>query len=124
MKFLALLIILSTGFFIECTSNKDQFEKGQDIASIQDTAAQSVVDRAIQAHGADQFDNAIIEFDFRGRHYTSRRNGGIFQYQRIFPDTVDGQAVTVRDVLNNDSFKRFVDDQEIPLSEKMQGSVI
>lgn len=104
-----------------CTAQNGN-EKIRDIADGENTLAQTVVDRAIKAHGVDRLNRSLIEFDFRGRHYISRRNGGMFQYERIFPDTVDGMAVQVRDVLDNESFRRYVDDREMPVSEKMQGA--
>ena len=123
-----LIFMIGTGIILmsqRCSSSSETVisEKKQDAAlktSIKsvDTKAQEVVDKAIIAHGADKFEHASIEFDFRGRHYTSKRDGGIFLYQRIFQDTIDGSPVVVRDELRNDSFQRFIDDRESTVDPK------
>ncbi len=110
MKFIAVHCLLLTGYLSACSSPKEQTEES--------ILAQIVVDRAIEAHGGERYRNAVIEFDFRGRHYVSRRDGGIFQYERIFRDTIGGSPVTIKDVLNNDSFNRYIEDSEIEVSEK------
>lgn len=120
MKIFLLNSIFSAALLAGCTFSKDSPDAGQDSGNHQNDQAQIVIDRAIKAHGVDLCDHAIIEFDFRGRHYTSNRNGGIFQYERIFQDTVDEKAVRVRDVVNNDAFRRFVDEQQVSVSKKMQ----
>jgi hypothetical protein len=66
--------------------------------------AQELVDKAIQAHGGKSFESVRIEFDFRGRHYSSTREGGIFTYTREFTDSLGN----VKDVLTNDSFRREI----------------
>jgi len=74
--------------------------------------AQSIVDKSIRAHGGKLYENSIIDFDFRDRHYTLERNHGIFRYHRIFQDS----AGTYHDILNNDGFKRYLNDEEVNLS--------
>jgi hypothetical protein len=66
--------------------------------------SQEIIDDAIKAHGGVRFDNAFIEFDFRGRHYTSRREKGLFTYTREFKDSTGN----VKDVLTNDGFHREI----------------
>jgi hypothetical protein len=66
--------------------------------------SQEIIDDAIRAHGGDRFDKAFIEFDFRGRHYTSRREKGLFIYTREFKDSTGN----VKDVLTNDGFHREI----------------
>lgn len=68
-----------------------------------DQKAQKVVDAGIDAHGGSAYVAFVLEFDFRNRHYTAARNGGIYQYTREFADST-GQ---IRDVLNNDGFIRY-----------------
>lgn len=68
-------------------------------------SSQKIVDRSIEAHGGQKFEKIKIEFDFRGRHYTSTRDGGIFTYTREFTDSTG----TIKDVLTNDSFHREID---------------
>ncbi len=74
--------------------------------------AQDVVDKTIEVSGGDKYLNAEIDFDFRDMHYRSVREGGKFQYERQFQDSIG----TIKDVLNNDGFQRYVNDElaEIP----------
>ena len=74
----------------------------------QDTA-QSIVDQVIETHGGDHYQNFRATFDFRGRHYVMTHKEGQFQYERHFKDP-QGR---IRDVLNNEGFKRFLGDQDI-----------
>lgn len=97
MKYIFTLPILALTLFTTCT-NPSQENK--------EFTAQEIVDKAIEVAGGQYIVNAEIEFDFRNRHYKSIRNGGEFQYERIFKDSLD----IVRDVLNNDGFERYIND--------------
>ena len=68
--------------------------------------AQTIIDKAILAHGGDQLDGKRITFDFRGRQFVAEHEGGRFQYERIY--TTDTTGV-VREILNNDGFFREID---------------
>ncbi|MEQ8423439.1 MAG: DUF6503 family protein [Cyclobacteriaceae bacterium] len=68
---------------------------------------QLIVDKAIEAAGGDKYNNSTIEFDFRGRHYIAKHNGGSFSYERIFNDDSLG---TVHDFVNNEGFKREINE--------------
>ncbi|MCB9321794.1 MAG: hypothetical protein H6570_21115 [Lewinellaceae bacterium] len=74
-----------------------------------------VIDEAIAAQGGDQIEHSTIDFDFRNRHYRSIRDGGNYQYERIFTIDTIGQ---VRDVLTNAGLIRYIDDAVMPLSHK------
>jgi hypothetical protein len=37
-----------------------------------------IVNKSIQAHGGELYENSVIDFDFRGRHYKLERNQGQF----------------------------------------------
>lgn len=69
---------------------------------------QSIVDKSIQVHGGELFENSIIDYDFRGRHYKLERIHGQFSYHRIFED-----SGTYYDIYSNDNFTRLLNDQEI-----------
>lgn len=77
--------------------------------------AQAAVDRAIEAHGSQVVSGHVIEFDFRGRHYISKRDGGRFQYERIFTDSTGNRY---RDVLTNDGLFREINGEQAELSAK------
>lgn len=95
-------------------------EEGEAAKSASETQpvskGQQIVNDAIEAHGAAKVANSRIEFDFRGRHYVSDREGGVFTYERIFTDTSSGDRI--RDVLNNNGFYREVNGQRVDLSAK------
>jgi len=74
--------------------------------------AQSIVDKSIEAHGGELFENSIVEFDFRDRHYILERNQGIFKYHRIFEDSVG----LYHDIFDNDGFVRLLDDKEMAVT--------
>lgn len=76
--------------------------------------AQAIVDQAIAAHGGGKFDQVRIAFDFRGRHYTAVRNGGLYTYTRSFTDST-GQVL---DQLSNEGFVRKVNGKPVSLPEE------
>lgn len=79
--------------------------------------AQTIVDKSILAHGGDLYENSIVDFDFRGRHYTFERNNGLFVYHRIFEDS----SGTLHDIYSNNGFKRLLNEKEIPVNEEWAG---
>ena len=76
--------------------------------------AQSIIDKSILVHGGDLYENSIVEFDFRDRHYIFERNMGIFSYHRIFTDSLG----TYHDVLTNDGFKRFLNEEQVNVDKE------
>ncbi|MEX1238737.1 MAG: DUF6503 family protein [Cyclobacteriaceae bacterium] len=68
-----------------------------------DSKPQRIVDNGIEAHGGGAYRSFHLEFDFRDRHYTASRKGGLFTYTREFTDTTG----VIKDVLNNDGLTRF-----------------
>ncbi|GIV57466.1 MAG: hypothetical protein KatS3mg042_0379 [Rhodothermaceae bacterium] len=75
---------------------------------------QAIVDAAIATHGGDVLRHAVVEFDFRGKHFRITRDGGRFQYERLYTDSTGA----VREVLNNDELYREVDGRRVDLTEK------
>jgi hypothetical protein len=75
-------------------------------------SAHDIVDNTIKMSGGEKYLTAEIDFDFRDIHYRSVRESGKFQYERNFNDSVG----SIKDVLNNDGFQRFVNNEiaEIP----------
>ena len=74
-----------------------------------------VIREAIAYHGA--YDSAQVSFRFRDRDYEAKWQAGAFEYVRAFEE--NGQAV--KDVLSNEGFRRFVDGQEVALSDSLAG---
>jgi len=82
------------------------------------TEAEKIIDKAIEAHGGDIYDNSKIEFDFRNIHYTIFKAANEFEYIREFSDST-GNVV---DLLNNEGFIRTVNGAKIDtLSEEWIG---
>jgi len=77
--------------------------------------AQDIVDKTIEVSGGEKYLNADIDFDFRDMHYHSVREGGKFQYERQFTDSIGD----VKDVLNNDGFKRFINNELVEVPDSM-----
>ncbi|QXD17177.1 hypothetical protein GQ464_006760 [Rhodocaloribacter litoris] len=73
-----------------------------------------MVDAAMAAHGGEVLRRAVVEFDFRGAHFTVTREDGLFRYERRYTDTTG----TVREVLANDTLFRAVDGEVVALNEK------
>ena len=114
MRFLYLLLI---PFLLQaCNGTNSGAAAADDPSAAQ---AQEIVDQAIAAHGGERYHSARIAFDFRGRHYTSERDRGLYTYQRIFTDTSTVSPVQVRDVLDNNGFSRYVMDKEFSVDAEM-----
>ena len=77
--------------------------------------AQKAVDRAIEAHGGQEFEQAHFTFDFRDRRYIYKREGGLFEYRRLFTDSTGQQLV---DILTNSGFTRLINGDTTQVSEK------
>jgi len=63
-----------------------------------------IVDKAIEAAGGDKYLNMHVAYDFRGRHYIAKRNGGTFSYEREFQDSTGN----IHDYLTNEGFRREI----------------
>jgi len=81
----------------------------------QDTdRAQGIIDKAIEAHGGDAYDNLAVSFTFRKKDYSIKLDNGAYKYTRSYTDST-GQIL---DILTNDGFERKLDGYLISLSEK------
>ncbi len=76
--------------------------------------AQAVVDQAIATHGEHVLQHAIVEFDFRDKHFKITRDGGLFEYERTYTEGDDA----IREVLNNDGIFREVNGERVRLSDR------
>jgi len=77
--------------------------------------ANKIIDNAIDTSGGQLYQNTIIDFDFRDKHYKSIRDGGSFQYERIYLDSIEA----IRDVLNNQEFKRYINGELTDVADTM-----
>ena len=67
--------------------------------------AQNFVDGAIETHGGKAYEQAHFTFDFRDRSYVYKREGGLYEYRRLFTDSTGQHYV---DILNNSGFTRLI----------------
>lgn len=77
--------------------------------------AQKVVDRAVAEAGGNLFEQSIVSFDFRGRHYEAWRYKGAYVLNRFSQDSV----ASVCDELSNKGFRRFINADEVVLADSI-----
>ena len=111
LKQLSIFILPVTMALSGCATDKSQNKKPQD------QKAQEIVDKAIEAHGGKAYENAAFEFDFRGRHYTSRRLKDRYIYTRSFQDST-GQVTDI--LVNSSQLTRTINGDTVPLSAEWQ----
>lgn len=103
--------IISFGLIILFFNCKEKSEpEKQSVES-----ADEIIDKAIEVAGGNFIKHSKIEFDFRDIHFTAIRDGGKFQLERNFIDSVP----EIRDVLKNNGFQRYVDGKEIILADTL-----
>ncbi len=81
-------------------------------ACTSDPDPQAIVDAVINRHGGELYRAAMVDFDFRGRHYTAQRNGDVFIYRRTQVDS----SGRIDDLMGNDFFFRCIDDVGVTLT--------
>lgn len=85
------------------------------VACSPQTDPQDIVDKAIETAGGEKFLNSTISFDFRGRHYITKRNGGTFSHERVFKDSIN----TIHDFLTNERFYREINGVKTAVPDSM-----
>jgi hypothetical protein len=102
------LVILSLTLFScknESTSRNDNL-----------LSAEEIVDKAIEVSGGNAFSNSEIHFDFRDISYSAIRNNGLFRLERFFKNDLQD---SIRDVLSNEVFKRYVNGNQIIVPDSL-----
>lgn len=92
-----------------------QIKKEEAPTSIKDKQASAIINKAIQAHGGTLYDNAAYSFVFRKNEYHFKNKGKEFTYES-FSKNKKGEPI--RDVLVNNVFTRYVNNNPVALSEK------
>lgn len=98
--FLAILILAS------CNSSEERSE------------AEQIIDKVIEKAGGEKYKNADIKFTFRKTSYTSKRENGKYEYTR---NITDSTGTTYYDVLNNEGFTRYHQDERVKISDSLAG---
>ena len=77
--------------------------------------AQQIVDRAIEVHGGEKFNELVVSFRLRDKQYRALRDNGAFVYSRSFTDSTGNQ---IYDVLRNSGFERQKNDTVIAITQE------
>ncbi|MDB9755117.1 deoxyribose-phosphate aldolase [Winogradskyella sp.] len=78
--------------------------------------ADTIINKSIEISGGEKFKNSRLTFDFRDRMYFANRNNSEFTLARI---TVDKNNDSIFDMLSNNGFERFINDEFIQLEDSM-----
>lgn len=101
MRYISIFALLV--LFTSCQNEKEQF------------SADEIINRTIATAGGDIYKKATIDFKFRENKYKSVRNGGEFLLEREIKDSLD----TIRDVVSNTGYQRFLNDSLITVPDSM-----
>ena len=80
-----------------------------------DPKADQIIEAVIKAHGGSLYDQADYSFVFRKKSYRFKNDGQSFTYEVT---TKDAKGNIIKDVIENGTFSRFVNNAPIELSEK------
>jgi len=80
----------------------------------QKLTADQIIQKAVERHGGEKYNNMEVEFDFRKRHFRAKISNGQYVYERSFRS----KEGWVTDVWSNDKFKRMIDEKEIKLDQE------
>jgi hypothetical protein len=83
--------------------------------------ADAVINKSMDVSGGSKVINSKISFDFRGIKYLANRNKGQFVLGRIM---VEENNDSIFDLLSNDGFERFINDELITLPDSMVAKYI
>lgn len=101
-------LIYSLPFFILTACNQQKNEADSTKEQEEGLSAQSIVDRAIEAHGGDAFEASEISFKFRDFDYRSLQNGGQFTLDRISQNDSIGK---ITDRVTNSGYLRLLNEE-------------
>ncbi len=107
------ILILMTA----CTKKVQQDKLASQVKDVPANPASQTIDQAIRAHGGlEKYENLSLAFEFRGRTYKAARKNGLYQYERLFTDSIGA----VRDIVRNDGFVREVNGLEAAVHDSMK----
>ena len=112
-RFLPALLILALA---ACTPTSNEGEQKEPTPA---EKAQTIIDESIGFHGLHVLDNADFSMTFRGMDYTYSNEKGRYQYTRTQTDSTGAE---VKDILNNMGFGRYINDEEVTLTEERTGA--
>ncbi len=77
--------------------------------------AQEIVDKSIEASGGRLFENSIVSFDFRDRHYISEMK----QKKKTLTRILKNDTVHMKDVRTSQGLQRFINDTLVGLTDSL-----
>lgn len=99
-----LCVLMSILLISSCTEKKDK-----------KLTAQEIVDKSIAVSGGELFASSKVSFDFRKRRYISE----VIDKNEVLTRITQTDSSVVKDVRNNKSFTRFVNDIPVVLSDSL-----
>ena len=103
-KIFLLAVILPFGGFYSCDAPDER------------SAAERIIEKSIEVSGGENYSRAEIEFYFRNRKYTSKRDGGLFRLERIVTDSMGNRT---HDILSNEGLVRMENDHPVIVPDSM-----
>ncbi|MEN7547677.1 DUF6503 family protein [Rapidithrix thailandica] len=109
-----LLLALISWMLLSACSTKQTYQEN----SSTDKPLNKLVSQAIASHGGERYESFSLAFDFRGKHYTASRKGGLYIYTREFKDSLGNSII---DKLDNEGFVRSINGEksEIPQEKSL-----
>lgn len=104
MKYVCFLVLVVV--FSSCEQEREK------------TPAEEIIAKAIENAGGKNYEKAEIHFTFRENKYSSKRDGGLYEYTRTIKDSL-GEA---RDVLTNEGFRRLRGEREETLHDTLKAN--
>lgn len=103
------VLLFAVCLLVSCQENEDNVtpEERQKITEI--------IEKTIVNSGGENYKRATIVFKFRDHIYKSRRGRGEFYFEKKSL----GSADTIRDVVSNTGFKRFINDSLVEVPDSM-----
>ncbi len=78
-------------------------------------SAEEIIDKTIDKAGGYRYNNAIIQFTFRGKQYRSKRKEGVYALERF----VDGSNGLIHDVVSNIGLERTIDNCPVKIADSL-----
>lgn len=105
-----LFLTLSILFVYGCQPKKEKKNTSTDFL----TKGATIINKAIQKHGGNLYNNAFYSFDFRGKTYTFKHQKDTYTYSV----STTKNNLKIVDVLENGTFTRTINHQPKNLSNK------
>ncbi|WP_431135503.1 DUF6503 family protein [Psychroserpens mesophilus] len=92
------LLIVVSFFILNCKNEKAE-----------KLSAAFIVNESMKVSGSDKVASSTIGFNFRNKYYYADRKNGKFLLKRL---TIEADKDSIFDVLTNDAFERYINDNE------------